>query len=185
MKITNKVSKICFALVLALCMVLFCSPIRATAATQASVIWNERISTFKKLNRLTRGSCPYYTKVFQKVMYYYSTSFRDDINMHGGIDGDFFTAAERCAKEFQRLELPEYETEKVQVNGTEVSVTCVGPATWYAIGNELADDEGSYYMVFIKGGVEICRATLDSPYVFKYYEIVNGNDTWTEFHTTY
>lgn len=115
-------------------------------------------------------------------MYAYSTVFQNDINMHGGIDGDFYTAAERCLKEFQRVESIS-ESELLFVNGSWQSVPCVGPETWEEIGAQMWDEETGYFVFFSTGpdGDRIFRASVASPYSFYYHE--DAYEEWPRFHT--
>ena len=154
-----------------------------SSVTRADVIWRERIGTFQKLNRFTRANYPYYTKSFQRFMYAYSNVFKEDIRMHGGIDGDFYTAAERCLKEFQRVESIS-ESEQLLVNGSWQSVSYAGPETWEEIGAQMWDEQTSYFIFFSTSaddGDRIFRASVDSPYTFYYHE--DAYEQWVQFHT--
>lgn len=161
------------AFLLAVLMVLSIATVPTYASTRAPWPWASRISEFKTININTKDSAPGYTKVLQMFMSSYSPSFREDINMHGGIDGFFGNALERCVVEFQSVEgITEYK------NGVALSPGTASTNTWFAVGDLSPEDESVYgYIVFWN----IFRSTTEPPYIFEYV-CYNPDMQWIRFH---
>lgn len=168
------------SLVSALMLSIMVLPVSASA--RADVDWSARIGEFKTLSIETRKTRPMFTKIVQKFMYDYSDVFKADLIQHGGVDGDFGAATERCVVGFQDVE------EIYELAGPG----CVGVETWTEIGSQLYDSASYsagyiYFSTWKNKSSVIFRSTLSAPYIFGFYtyDSVNGEEAWPEFYRTY